>query len=291
MNYFRLCGIVFVLLFALLGCSMQTVGQESRFSDADFQQHVAKLKQKLPAGDFHIVVQKPFVVVGDDRRAEVEKWASGTVKWTIDRVKKRYFANDPNQIIDIWLFKDKESYERNCEKIVGYEPNTPYGFYSSHRHAIIMNISTGGGTLVHEIVHPFIESNFPDCPSWFNEGLASLYEQCMDKDGVIWGKTNWRLRGLQFEIQSKTLPSTQQLCNTTTNEFYQSSKGDNYAQARYLCYYLQKHDLLQNFYRTFSKNVKRDPTGYRSLKSVLGDPDMDEFDQKWQAFCMKLRFP
>ena len=24
-----------------------------------------------------------------------------------------------------------------------------------------MNISTGGGTLVHEIVHPFIEANFP----------------------------------------------------------------------------------------------------------------------------------
>ena len=35
-----------------------------------------------------------------------------------------------------------------------------------------MNISTGGGTLVHEIVHPFIEANFPACPPWLNEGLG-----------------------------------------------------------------------------------------------------------------------
>jgi len=28
--------------------------------------------------------------------------------------------------------------------------------------------------LVHEIVHPFMRANFPECPAWFNEGLASL---------------------------------------------------------------------------------------------------------------------
>ena len=42
----------------------------------------------------------------------------------------------------------------------------------------IMNIATGGGTLVHEIVHPYVEANFPGCPAWFNEGLGSLYEAC-----------------------------------------------------------------------------------------------------------------
>ena len=31
--------------------------------------------------------------------------------------------------------------------------------------------------LVHEMVHPFMDADFPACPAWFNEGLASLYEQ------------------------------------------------------------------------------------------------------------------
>jgi len=46
---------------------------------------------------------------------------------------------------------------------------------------------------VHEIVHPFMAANFPDCPAWFNEGLASLYEQSSERDGKIIGLTNWRL--------------------------------------------------------------------------------------------------
>src|SRR5687768_3035997 len=36
------------------------------FTDADFATHVEQLKKKLPSEDFTIVVQKPFVVIGDE---------------------------------------------------------------------------------------------------------------------------------------------------------------------------------------------------------------------------------
>ena len=71
---------------------------------------------------------------------------------------------------------------------------------------VVMNIATSGGTLVDEIVHPYMAANFPECPSWFNEGLASLYEQCGEENGRIHGDTNWRLAGLQKAIRSKKLP-------------------------------------------------------------------------------------
>ena len=268
-----------------LTCSIAT-----DFSAADFAKHVVELKRDLP-DQFHVVVQKPFVVIGDDEPKVVEKWARGTVKWTIDRIKRQYFKKDPKHIVDIWLFKDKASYQKHCKSIVGYAPGTPYGFYSSTHRAIIMNISTGVGTLVHEIVHPLIESNFPDCPSWFNEGLASLYEQCRDKDGQIWGSTNWRLRGLQFEIKSDTLPSFKELCETTSREFYDGERGDNYAQARYLCYYLQEKGLLNKYYHSFAKNADRDPGGYRTLKNVLNESDMKGFESRWKKYCLGLKFP
>ena len=51
-------------------------------------------------------------------------------------------------------------------------------------------VATGGGTLVHEIVHPFMRANFPECPAWFNEGMGSLYEQCSEVNGRIAGLTN-----------------------------------------------------------------------------------------------------
>ena len=85
--------------------------------------------------------------------------------------------------VDVWLLGTARSYERWSRTITGEEPGTPYGFYTPIHDALIMNIATGGGTLVHELVHPFVDANFPACPAWFDEGLASLYEQCGDKDG------------------------------------------------------------------------------------------------------------
>lgn len=259
------------------------------FSDADFRKHVAELKKKLPNDNFEIVVQKPFVVVGDESRETIEERARDTVKWAVDRLKKDYFAKDPDQIIDVWLFRDKESYEKNTQAVFAEKPHTPFGYYSSRHRALIMNIDTGGGTLVHEIVHPFVASNFPECPSWFNEGLASLYEQCGDNKGHIWGYVNWRLRGLHGAIGDKSLLSFKKLCATTSREFYETDRGANYAQARYLCYYLQEKGLLRKFFHEFRESVKQDPTGYKTLRRILGDPDMDEFQESWEAYVMELK--
>src|SRR5260370_27108415 len=131
------------------------------FSDADFIKHVEQLKKKLPSNDFAVIVQPPFVVIGDEARDVVKAHAEHTVKWAVDKLKQDFFAKDPKEILDIWLFKDAASYERNALALFGEKPTTPYGYYSSTHKALIMNISTGGGTLVHEIVHPFIEANFP----------------------------------------------------------------------------------------------------------------------------------
>jgi len=259
-------------------------------TDEDFAKHVVQLKQRLPHDDFHIVIQKPFVVVGDAGKANVERAATGTVEWAVKRIKATYFKHDPDHIIDIWLFKDAESYNKHNELLFEKKPTTPYGYYSPADKALVMNISTGGGTLVHEIVHPFMARNFPACPAWFNEGLASLYEQSRDANGQIMGSTNWRLRGLQLAIEDNRLPSFKELCSTTTREFY-DGHGTNYAQARYLCYYLQEKKLLTKYYHAFVKSARLDPTGYETLQQILDRDDMDQFQAEWQKYVSKLRFP
>lgn len=260
------------------------------YTDADYAQHILKLKQKMPDGDFKIVIQKPFVVIGDEDLTRVKQRSTNTVGWATSKLKERYFTKDPIEILDVWLFKDKESYDRNAKTLFGRKPSTPFGYYSSFHKSLVMNISTGGGTLVHEIVHPFIESNFPDCPSWFNEGLASLYEQCSERDRKIWGSTNWRLRGLQLAIADDRVPDFETLCNTTRDQFYDQDPGTNYSQARYLCYYLQEQGKLVEFYETFRDNVGRDPSGLSSLKKVLGINDLKRFKREWQVYVSKLRY-
>jgi hypothetical protein len=276
-------------LLMTLSAIASAAAHTSSFTDADFARHIEQLKRKIPSTNFTIIVQRPFVVIGDEDASTVQQHAEQTVKWAVDKLKQDYFSRDPNDILDIWLFKDSESYEKNAFVLFGEKPSTPYGYYSSAHKALVMNISTGGGTLVHEIVHPFIEANFPACPAWFNEGLGSLYEQSGEANGHIHGYTNWRLPGLQAAIQAGTVPSFKTLTSLKSGAFYNQDQGTNYGQARYLCFYLQQHGLLVKFYRQFYAHRKTDPTGYRTLQRILGERDMIRFQQKWQTYVLALK--
>jgi hypothetical protein len=254
----------------------------------DFDQHVAALKKRLPSNQFSIVIQRPFVVVGDEPLAVVQQRASDTIKWSVEKLKQDFFTKDPELILDIWLFKDAASYQKHTRLLFNDQPSTPYGYYSRKDRALIMNIATGGGTLVHEIVHPFMEANFPDCPPWLNEGLGSLYEQCGEQDGHIYGYVNWRLPGLQQAIKTNSVPSFKSLTGMDANAFYNEDKGANYSQSRYLLYYLQEKGLLVKFYKQFLRDKQSDPTGFKTLQKILAVTDMDRFKKDWEQFVLGL---
>lgn len=257
---------------------------------AALSQHVQALRDKLPPG-FSMTVIPPFVVLGDESAEVVEARARNTVGWAVAKLKQDFFEADPREILDVWLFKNKRSYEGHTKAIWNHKPSTPYGYYSSENKALIMNISTGGGTLVHELVHPFVEADFPSAPAWLNEGLGSLFEQSGEENGHIVGYPNWRLPGLKEAIRRRAVPSFKALTATTDKEFYDEDPGSNYAQARYLCYYLQQEGKLVRFYKEFRATREKDPTGYGTLQKVLGEGDMDAFKTRWEAWVMKLSFP
>jgi hypothetical protein len=254
--------------------------------------HLAALREFLPDGEFHVVVARPFVVIGDGTRQAVERSAEHTVGWAVELLKASFFEAEPAGYLDVWLFQGEGSYERNTRAFFGRKPHTPFGFYSPEHRALIMNIATGGGTLVHEIVHPFVRADFPACPAWFNEGLGSLFEQCgVDDEGRIAGRTNWRLSGLQKAIRAGELPPFAALLATSDEGFYDRDPGTNYAQARYLCYYLQEKGLLRRFYREFKAAHASDPTGLATLQRVLGTQDLEQFQLVWSKFVLDLSFP
>jgi len=262
--------------------------------DPRYQATLARMRGRLERagierGAFHLVVEPPFVVAGDEEPARVEMRAERTVGWAVARLKEAYFARDPDQVIEIWLFRDAASYRRNAKLLFGDEPSTPYGYYSPTAGALIMDISTGGGTLVHEIVHPFVAANLPGCPDWFNEGLGSLYEQSSEREGAIVGLTNWRLSGLQEAIRGRRAPSLSELVATGEEEFYGEKSGVYYAEARYLLYYLQEKGLLGRFHRAFAAGLASDPTGREALEETLGQT-LDAFEPAWRRYVLGLRF-
>jgi hypothetical protein len=245
----------------------------------------AQLEKQLSGQGYTVVVEAPFVVIGDESPKRVKQRAA-FVHWIVALIEKDYFAKQPDKIIDIWLFRNQQTYRKGAKKFWDDEPTTPYGYYSPEDSALIMNIGPGAGTLSHELVHPYIEANFPDGPSWFNEGLASLYEQPREKDGHMWGTTNWRLPGLQAMIKNKSIPSLRKLMSTTRDGFY-DARYDSYAYARFLCQYLQDHGKLIDFYKKFTADTK-DLTGQKALAAVVG-MEVESFDAVFQKWAMSLR--
>lgn len=279
-----------VIRFRLAGDPSFTAERvEGGFSPADYAQGVMALKERIPKG-FTVLVEPPFIVIGDDSPEAVEASAVGTVRWAVEKLKREYFQRDPSRLLSVWLFKDGDSYRRHTESIFQDDPGTPYGYYSEQHEALIMNIGTGGGTLVHEIVHPFLDANFPGHPPWFNEGLASLYEQSGERGGRIIGRTNWRLEGLKEAIEADGVPTFKALMTQDVDEFYDDPYGTNYAQSRYLLYYLQEEGLLRRYYDLIQSTSGQDPTGYLALAQVLGRQDLDVFQDEWTRYVMGLKF-
>jgi hypothetical protein len=247
------------------------------------------LRARLPR-KFTVVVERPFVVIGDEAPDRVRTRAARTVRWAVDRLRRDYFPDDPAEVIEIYLFRSADSYRANALRFFGDRPTTPYGYYSPAHRAMVMNISTGGGTLVHELVHPLMEANFPDCPAWLNEGMGSLFEHSSEREGRIVGLTNWRLPALQESIRRGDLPRLDQLLATSDHAFYEDDPGTNYAQARYLLMYLQERGVLRKFYWTFRNGHDADPSGLHALTSVLGVRSLDGFEKEWKRWVLGLRF-
>jgi len=290
-------SLVVAVLAGLASCSpaahSDPSARQGSFSKPEYAEHIAKLRARLDAkrlSDLRIRIEDPFVVIGDGSPGALER-SSMTVRWAADLLEQDFFSRRPSKILDIYLFTTAASYERGVKTLTGESPTTPYGFYSPSQAALFMNIATGGGTLVHEIVHPYVEADFPAAPAWLNEGLGSLFEQSAERTGHIVGLTNWRLGGLQQTVTSGRLQSFRALTALTSTAFYGDDTGTNYAQSRYLLYYLQEHGLLRDFYRAFRAARDHDPTGYATLVNALGERDMKGFERRWQRYVADLSFP
>ncbi len=263
-----------------------TIADEPRPTRAELSQHVQELKKTLPRG-MTLAWEAPFLVVGDEAPDKVRQRAHDIVKWTKDLLLKDFFAESPRALHEVWILGSAPSYERTSRQLFGYEPDTPYGYYLSSRRALVMNIRPGYGTLTHELVHPYMHQAWAEAPAWLNEGLASLFEFPFEDHGHFKGRVNWRLPGLKEGLKRNVVPSFHTLTHLDQGAFYEDPAGLHYAEARYLCYFLQERGLLVPFVRRAIAEQAKDPSGWTALEATLG-ADPDSLRAEWEQFVKAL---
>jgi hypothetical protein len=249
----------------------------------------AELRGELPASQFHFTQVGPWLVATDMDSATTQRFLRSSIGYYAARIQKQLFDKPLAEPVKVYLFKDKQSYETWTAKLCGEHPNTPYGWYSRQKRGMYMNIGTGGGTLIHEMVHAMTEADWPEIPPWLNEGLGSLYEACSRApDGRVIGITNWRHTGLLNLINRNAAPRFSELLRMNDDAFYGPSSGANYAAARYLMQYLQSKGKLEEFYKRVRD--RKDDDARASLRFSFDNKfTVDEIEKSCYDWVKMLR--
>lgn len=258
---------------------------------ADCEKLAGRWESRL-GDECSLIVREPYVIAGNTNEATLVAWYEQTIQPATIAMQDSYVKVKPDRPITVLLFNSKDSYTEYADTLFGDRGISIYGYYKPNEKTLVMNIATGGGTLVHELTHALVDFDFPKIPDWFNEGFASLHEQCrfteIDGKRGIEGFENWRLAGLQKSIRDEQLPSLKALIENKA--FRGENVGRNYAQARYFCMYLQKQGKLRSFYEAFRNGYEQDKTGLTMAKACFPDQTWEEIDAEYRDWVMTLRY-
>jgi hypothetical protein len=256
-----------------------------RLADAT-QQRARELQRRL-SDDFHVLIAPPYVVAGNMGGQDVRGYLSRTIARCSRAMAASYFDKTPTEPITILLFTDAASYRAWAKELYGDEGVAPFGYYRPSQRTMLMDISTGTGTLVHELTHALMAFDFSDAPLWFAEGLASLHEQCEIHDDRLVGRTNWRLPALKAELAAGRLRPLGQLI--VPGGFRGGRVGLNYAHARYFTMYMQQQWKLRAFYARFREHHGGPTAGMAAVEHVFGKP-LAKVDAEFRAWLTELEY-
>lgn len=200
------------------------------------------------------------------------------------------FGKKPKEAISVYLFGDRVGYESFCTQKYSAPCIAHFGFYTPGERYMVMNAGLGLGTLTHEIVHPLVEADFPNAPTWLNEGVASVFEQPqLPRPGEIHGGKNWRHPYLKRTMLSadKDKARLDKLFGMPDATFRGEWEGLNYATARYVCQWLDERGKLWPFFQKWRDDFANDPTGEKSFTAVTG-MTLSEANAAWTKWTLAL---
>lgn len=251
------------------------VAADARYDLAADRERRARLaKEELGPKTAVAVVSDVFVVVGPPG-GQGNRFRDGValMRSAMAGYLNGRFAKKPPQAISVYLFPNAPAYESFCARKYATPCMAHFGFYQPNDRYMVMNIGLGLGTLTHEIVHPLVEADFPQAPTWINEGIASVFEQpVLPRPGEIHGGKNWRHPRLKRALTTAESAEARLdgLFGMADAVFRDEHEDLHYAVARYVCQWLDERGQLWSFYQRWRDGAVDDPTGEKAFRATVG---------------------
>jgi hypothetical protein len=257
---------------------------------ADRQRVIEQIQTELGPRTPTRVVAEHFVLAGPAGSGTAES-SVPFVERVLEALFNNRFRAHPARPIAVFLFPDAGSYERYCQTTFHAPCISVYGFFSPQNRSLVMNVGLGIGTLSHELVHPILDADFPQAPTWINEGIASLYEApVLPRRGEIHGRKNWRYPRLQTALASPTqrsVASLPTLFSLSDQRFRGQDEDLHYATARYACQWLDQQGKLWDFYHAWRDGYVSDASGEKAFAQIVGSTPA-EANESWVRWVRAL---
>lgn len=197
---------------------------------------------------------------------------------------QKYFRYEPKNPFQIVYFANKQEYTK-------YTGSSAYGFYQPSSKTLYTYTGSGEGTLWHELVHAFVDTNIEhNIQQWFSEGLASFYEMGgIHQNKFLEGYTNWRQ-----PLLIKMLARKDYLPLEVFLEEDEMSEDDSYAKARFLFCYLWINNKMIPFVNTYLYDLSAKHKGKALTKKTIEllekllKKSLEEIEKEYKILAKKL---
>ncbi len=249
----------------------------------------ALVRTQLPP-TFTVRVSSPFVVASDLPPAELDRVIAQTLQAAVKAMTGSLFRKPPPFPVHTYLFASRNSLAV-VSRILWKDDTPPvYGYSRKDLRMMVMDITTGGGTLIHELTHVMLWTDFPTIPNWFNEGISSLHEAVRLHPDRLEGMPNWRGAILEAARRKQRLRSLAELVSDP--DFYGKDVEINYAHARYFCLFLQDRcDLVRFYERMKATPPKTAPAMALTHAAAACSLPESRLEREFQGYLQKALAP
>ena len=201
------------------------------------------------------------------------------------QVYPKYFVKEVEKPWKIVYFANKKQFRAKTG-------SDAYGYYSPRDRTLYTYCNSGHGTLWHEMMHGFMDSNTDrDIHQWFSEGLASFYEMAFLVRGkVSEGWTNWRMPALKEAIKRGQFTHLKEFM---MDEEMKESFG--YAEARFLFCYLWMKNIIVPFVKGYVYELLPKYSGKKLGKETikllegLAGKSIDKINEEYLYYAKRLK--
>lgn len=265
--------------------------QNRVYTMSDSVRAMAALSKWSPKGSYYF--NPPYLLIagpdmGDKYSNETEALRE-VYKQTIapahDRLTREYFSSltANTHIIPVYIVGSEYTSDgfktfTNYTKKVHMRPcGNRIGYYNPYDKSLMVWLSSGEGTLVHELTHALMDVHYPNPPHWLAEGISALQEQTYQGKPM----NNWRLNYIDFTLSKfkSYIKVTELLKAEADGTGYHDVMLDAYS--RYFCLFLYEQKVLFAVYKEMAAGNLQDG---QSVVLKRLNVSVEELQRQWECW-------